>query len=155
MQNIEHIAEAPPTVKVIRIDEASQTVVRGDAVRTYVTRLRQEKKSLQTQLLKTKKLLADVRIDRDSCKQKLDEISKSCRCQFLTPQQLEFVESQAKANTVPKTSMRWTPRVKSGAVRLYLKSPSAYKSEKEKWKLPSKSTLMRLIRPIYNEVSTR
>lgn len=144
--------ESPPLQHLHEM--STQTVMCGLSVTTYIGSLRRKIHSLQVQLLRTKKTLNVVRTERDNYMTQRGDLRKSCKCHMLAPNQLEFLASQAQAAAVPKKLMRWTCADKSHALRLMLKSPAAYRLEQEQWRLPHKNTLLRLVRPLYTEVSS-
>lgn len=137
--------------KIRRLDFASKkSIDQSHRIRS----LRQKLKLVQTKIWKKDKIITRLQSQLSALKQQLKENNETCMCKNLSESQRGFVTAQGKANVLPKKGMRWTYEEKCRAISLYLKSPAAYRQQASFWRLPHKTTIGRLVSPLFQRVSS-
>jgi hypothetical protein len=118
-----------------------------------LARLQNKYRLLESKLWKKAKALSVERVKVQKLELLLSQKS-SCGCHLLSQEQRVFINTQAMAKCLPKRSMRWTWVQKADAICRYILSPSLYmKIDMKKWHYPHPNTLLKMVRPVFQEVS--
>jgi hypothetical protein len=118
-----------------------------------IAQLKAQVRQLRNRLASSKKSNNLLRRKLEKAKSDISKHSNPFETSLLGKEQMDFFGSQCRASVLPKKSMRWSVTQKRNATALYLRSPSAYRLMSKKFRLPHKDTLLKAIRPIFQEVS--